>query len=55
MKTISRLLFLLRLWYADLTVALLEEQKARVFADLLAARRARAELIKNGLQKGHTP
>lgn len=55
MKTISRRLFMLRLWYADLTVALLEEQKARVFADLLAARRARADLIKTQLQKGLTP
>ncbi len=38
-----RRLFRLRLWYLDLTVELLEDQKGRVFRDLQAARRERAD------------
>lgn len=48
-------LFALRLWYLDLTVAILLQQRERVFADLIAVRQRRADLIKNAIQKGLTP
>lgn len=50
-----RRLFDLRLYYLDLTVAILLQQRERVFADLIAVRRRRADLIKSGIQKGLTP
>lgn len=50
-----RRLFDLRLYYLDLTVAILLQQRERVFADLIAVRQRRADLIKNGIQKGLTP
>ena len=50
-----RRLHSLRLWYLDLTVAILLQQRERVFADLIAVRQRRADLIKSGIQKGLTP
>lgn len=50
-----RRLFDLRLYYLDLTVAILLQQRERVFADLIAVRRRRADLIKNAIQKGLIP